>query len=218
MRQRGKGKEVAVKPLRYLLWCVALVSLIGCAGKGERIDITIPGQYTGAAVSGRGAPETLRVAVLPFEDKRGNQVHLGIRSHLWGGTSVFDLPTGSVTKASAQALVDYLTRQGWLASLVRTPGNDGADVTIHGTIQALSVDATSGVMHTDLSAKNTLMLQVTNHRDDSVVRERLLGVGTEQVFWFEPEDAQALTTELFEKNFQKFLGDIRVEGQTIKLK
>ncbi|MGH3054536.1 MAG: hypothetical protein ACRDL7_06115, partial [Gaiellaceae bacterium] len=70
----------------------------------------------------------------------------------------------------------------------------------------------------DLSAKNTLMLQVTNHRDDSVVREQVQGVGTEQVFWFEPEDAQGLTTELFEKNFQKFLGDIRVEGRTIKLK
>ena len=215
MRQRGK--EVAVKSLRFLLWCVALVSLIGCAGKGERIDITIPGQYTGEAVSGR-APETLRVAVLPFEDKRGNQAHLGMRSDLWGGTSVFDLSTGSVTNASAQALVDYLTRQGWLASLARPPGNDGADVTIHGTIQDLSVDATSGVMHTDLSAKNTLMLQVTNHHDDSVVREQVLGVGTEQVFWFEPEDAQGLTTELFEKNFQKFLGDIRVEGRTIKLK
>ncbi len=215
MRQRGK--EVAVKSLRSLLWYVALVSLIGCAGKGERIDITIPGPYTGTTMSGR-APGTLRVAVLPFEDKRANQAHLGTRSHLWGGTSVFDLPTGSVTKASAQALVDYLNRQGWLASLARTPGNDGADVTIQGTIQDLSVDATSGVMHTDLSAKNTLMLQVTNHRDDSVVRERVLGVGTEQVFWFEPEDAQALTTELFEKNFQKFLGDIRVEGRTIKLK
>ena len=206
-----------MKSLRSLLWCVALVSLIGCAGKGERIDITIPGKYTGAAVSGR-APGTLRVAVLPFEDKRANQTHLGTRSHLWGGTSVFDLPTGSVTKASAQALVDYLNRQGWQASLARTPGNDGADVTILGTIQDLSVDATSGVMHTDLTAKNTLMLQVTNHADDSVVRERVLGAGNDQVFWFEPEDAQALTTELFEKNFQKFLGDIRVEGRTIRLR
>lgn len=206
-----------MKSSRSLLWGMVLVSLVGCAGKGERIDIAIPGQYTGAAVSGR-ASGTVRVAVLPFEDKRANQAHLGARSHLWGGTSVFDLPTGTVTSASAQALVDYLNRQGWQASLARTPGNDGADVTIQGTIQDLSVDATSGVMHTDLTAKNTLMLQVTNHSDGSVVRERVLGAGSDQVFWFEPDDAQALTTELFEKNFQKFLGDTRVEGRTIRLR
>ncbi len=51
-----------------------------------------------------------------------------------------------------------------------------------------------------------------------MVRERLLGAGKDQVFWFEPDDAQALTTELFEKNFQKFLGDIRVEGRIIRLR
>ena len=203
--------------LRSLLWSVILVSLVGCAGKDERIDIAIPGKYTGASVSGR-APGTLRVAVLPFEDKRENQAHLGTRSHLWGGTSVFALPSGSVTKASAQALVDYLNRQGWQAAMARTAGNDGADVTMTGIIQDLSIDAASGVMHTDLSAKNTLMLQVTNHSDESVVRERVLGSGSDQVFWFKPEDAQALTTELFEKNFQKFLGDIRVEGRAVRLR
>jgi hypothetical protein len=73
-------------------------------------------------------------------------------------------------------------------------------------------------MHTDLSAKNTLALQITNHSDDSTVRERVSGAGTDQVFWFEPEDAQSLATELLEKNFQKFLADIKVEGRTIRLK
>jgi len=212
-----RGKEVAVNMVRSLLWSVILLGLVGCAGKGERIDIAIPGQYTGASVTGR-APGTLRVAVLPFEDKRAHQANLGTRSHLWGGTSVFNLPSGNVTEASAQALVNYLNRQGWKASLARAAGQDGEDVTITGIIQDLSIEATSGVMHTDLSAKNTLMLQVRNHSDESVVRERVLGTGSDQVFWFEPEDAQALTTELFEKNFQKFLGDIRVDERAIRLR
>lgn len=211
------GKEVAVNVSRSLLWSVILLGLVGCAGKGERIDIAIPGQYTGASVAGR-APGTLRVAVLPFEDKRAHQANLGTRSHLWGGTSVFNLPSGNVTEASAQALVNYLNRQGWKASLARAAGQDGEDATITGIIQDLSIEATSGVMHTDLSAKNTLMLQIKNHSDESVVRERVLGTGNDQVFWFEPEDAQALTTELFEKNFQKFLGDIRVDGRAVRLR
>lgn len=48
-----------------------------------------------------------------------------------------------------------------------------------------------------LSDHNTL--QTINHSDDSTVRERMSGSGTDQVFWFDPNDAQALTTELIGK-------------------
>jgi hypothetical protein len=198
-----------------LFLCVVIVSVVACAGKGERIDVAIPGKVTSTEPTSSGGP---RIAVLPFDDKRGNQMHLGQRTHLWGGTSYFDLPTGTVSKASAQALVDYLNRQGWRASLARTQGSDDAQVTILGTIQDLSIDATSGFMHTDLLAKNNLALKIINHSDDSTVREQVSGSGTDQVFWFEPEDAQALTTELLESNFQKFVNDVRVDGRNIRLK
>lgn len=201
--------------ISWLRFGVVLVSLVGCAGKGERIDVAIPGTFTSAAATSSSGP---RIAVLPFDDTRAAQVHLGQRAHLWGGTSYFDLPNGTVSKASAQALVDYLTRHGWRASLARTQGSEGADVTILGTIQDLSIDATSGFMHTDLSAKNTVRLQIMNHSDGSTVRERVSGSGTNQVFWFEPEDAQALTTELLESNFRKFVTDVRIDGRTLRLK
>jgi hypothetical protein len=206
-----------MKTGQYLLGVLVLISVAGCAGKGERIDIAIPGKYSGASLSGR-APGTLRVAVLPFEDKRVDRSHLGKRAHLWGGTSEFDLPTGTVSEASAQALVDYMNRQGWQATLVRDGAQETADATITGTIQELAINAESRFMQTELTAKNTILLQVTNRSDESVVRERVLGTGSDQVFWFESEDAQALVTELFEKNYQKFLGDIRVDGRTIRLR
>ena len=195
--------------------CVVLISVVGCAGKGERIDVLIQSKGASADASLYGGP---RIAVLPFDDKRANQMHLGQRAHLWGGTSYFDLPSGTISKTTAQALVDYLNRQGWRASLARTQGSEGAHVTILGTIQDLSIDATSGFMHTDISAKNTLVLQIINHSDDSTVRERVSGSGTDQVFWFEPGDAQALTTELLESNFQKFVNDVRIDGRTVRLK
>ena len=198
-----------------LLWSVILVSLVGCAGEIKRIDIAIPGQYSRASVSAC-FPVTLRVAVLPFEDKRANKLFLGKWSHRWGDFSLFKFSSGSLAEASTHALVDYLNRQGWQASSVHTVNQDSADVTITGSIQDLSIDAISGMMHTDLSAKNTLILEVRNHSDESVARMPLLGVGKDQVFWFNPEDAQSLTTELFEKNFQKFLGDIQIEGRAIR--
>jgi hypothetical protein len=211
MHEHGTG----LGGTRSLLWAVLLVSLVGCAGKIERIDIAIPGPYTGPSWSGP-VPGALRVAVLPFEDTRANQSNLGYRSHLWGGISIFKLSSGSITTGSAQAFADSLNRQGWQVSLVDTMAPDGADVTIIGNIQALSIDATSGWMHTDLSAKHTLMLEVRNHSDESVVHMRIHGVGTDQVFWFEPKDAQVLTTEVFEQNVQKFLGDIRIEDRAIR--
>ncbi len=199
------------------LGCVVLVSLVGCAGKGGRIDVAIPGKFTGAAASSSTGP---RIAVLPFEDTRANQEHLGQRSHLGGGYTYF-VPwwhTGTVSQASAQALVDYLNHHGWRASLAETQGGDGADVTILGNLSDLSIDAKSGFMHTDLSAKNTFAFQIINHNDGSTVRGRVSGSGTDQVFWFDPEDAQALMTDLLESNFQEFMNDVRIDGRSIRLK
>jgi uncharacterized lipoprotein YajG len=194
---------------------VALIGLAGCAGTGEKIPIAIPGTFTGAAASSPGGP---RIAVVPFEDKRGDQRYLGRRAHFWGGESYFDVPSGAVSTAVAQALVDHLTRQGWRASLAQAPGADGADVTIHGTIAELSVNATGGFLRTDLAAKNNVTFQIANHSDDSTVRERVSGSATDQVFWFDPEDAQTLVTDLLESNFRKFLGDVRVDGRAIRLR
>lgn len=199
------------------MMCVGLVALVGCAGKGERIDIHIPNGASTGSPSSVAAPGP-RIAVLPFEDQRPNTAHLGTRSHLWGGVSYFDLPNGTVAKAVAQSFVDYLTRQGWKASLARTAGSDGADITIAGTLKRLSVDARSGFMHTDLTATNALSFQITNHTDESIVRESVSGDGSDRVFWFDPEDAQHLTTELFESNYKKFVGDLKIEGRSIRLK
>lgn len=197
--------------------CIGIVMLAGCAGKGERIDIVIPGgAANGEALSLAGSGPS--ISILPFDDQRSGQAHLGTRTHLWGGESYFDLPSGTAAGASTQALVDYLTRQGWKASLARTTGNDGADVTIAGTIQGLSIDAKSGVMHTDLDAKNTLSFMITNHADNSIVREHVAGTATDRVFWFDQEDAQQLMTNLFDTNFKKLLSDLKIEGKTIRLK
>ncbi len=72
-------------------------------------------------------------------------------------------------------------------------------------------------MHTDLTATNALAFQIMNHTDESIVRERVSGTGSDRVFWFDEEDAQALITDLFETNFKKFLGDLKIEGRTMRL-
>ncbi len=191
-----------------------LVSVGGCSGTGQRIDLTIPGSTSAASPPPSTGP---RIAVLPFKDLRVEQAHLGQREHLWGGQSYFDLPNGTVSQATAQAFVEYLARHGWRAFLEGGPNTNSSDVTIQGTITELSVDAKSGFMRTDLSVKNSLAFQISNHSDQSLVRERVSGAATDRVFWFHPDDAQRLLSELLESNFQKFMNDVRLDGTTMRL-
>jgi hypothetical protein len=187
----------------------------GCAATGEKVDVVIPNNTvdSGTASSGNGP----RVIVKPFEDARMDRTHLGSRSHLWGSTSYFDLPKDTVGEAVAKALVQHLNKRGWQASLNGAAGAS-PDATITGTIHDLSVTAVSKFGHTELTAKNTMMVRVANHSDESGIQERLLGSGSDQVFWFEPEDAQQLVNEVLVKNIEKFIADTKVEGKVVKLR
>ena len=191
--------------------CCAL--LTGCATND---NVVIP-STSSSNVSGAATGSGPKVVVKPFDDTRMDRTHLGSRSHFWGETSYFDLPKGTAGEAVAKALVQQLNKRGWQASL------DGAggvtpDATISGTIQDLSVTAVSKFGRTEIAAKNTMMVRVANHGDESTIQERLQGAGSDQVFWFDPEDAQQLVNEVVEKNIEKFLADTRIEGKTVKLK
>ncbi len=200
---------------RIAALCICV--LTGCAAKGERVDIVIPTTAGGSAVAGAGGAG-LRVAVAPFDDARTDRTHLGSRSHLWGGTSHFDLPKGTVGEAVAKALVQQLNRRGWQASLAGQGGGTQPDATISGTIHDLSVNAVSKFGYTELTAKHAMMVRVANHGDQSSVQERVLGNGSDEVFWFDPEDAQQLVNELVDKNIEKFLADTKVEGRAVRLR
>jgi hypothetical protein len=193
---------------------LCLCALAGCVAKGERIDVAIPATSPNPAATSSGGP---RVVVKPFDDARMDRTHLGSRAHLWGDTSYFDVPNGTVGEAVAKALVQQLTKRGWQASL---DGSSGAapDATISGTIHDLSVQAVSKVGHTQLEAKNTMMVRVSNHADESSIQERVMGTGSDEVFWFEPEDAQQLVNEVLEKNIEKFIADTKLDGRAVRLR
>ena len=202
---------------RVAAFCVC--ALAGCATTGERIDIAIPGE-TGSA-SQTASPKAgagLRVAVSPFEDDRTDRGHLGSRSHFWGGTSYFDLPNGTLGEAVAKGLVQQLNKRGWQASLAGQDGSSSSDATISGSIQDLSVNAVSRFGKTEIAAKNTMMVRVVNHRDESSVQERVFGSGNDEVFWFDPADAERLVNDLVNRNIEKFFTDIKIEGQVVRLR
>jgi len=158
------------------------------------------------------------VAIQPFEDHRTDRSRLGTRHHLWGGESQFSLSNGTLSEATAQAFADYLKGKGWNATVAEGNRAAGADMTITGELVDVGVDAQSGIGQTIFNAKSRMVVQVNNHADGSQVRETLTSAGTNQVFWFDPEDAQELLNELYNKNFEKFVTDTVLDGKLLKLR
>ena len=195
---------------------LGIILASGCAGKGERIDLKVP--LASGADKKVVAMSSATVAILPFEDNRTDRSHLGTRLYLWGGESHFSLPSGTLGDATAQAFADYLKGKGWNATVAKGNEAIGADLTITGTLVDVGVDAKSGIGQTTLNAKSRMVVQVKNLADGSQVRETLTSTGTSQVFWFDPEDAQQLLNELYNKNFEKFVTDTKLDGKVLTLR
>ena len=212
-------KEEEVRHYHTHILGIGLLGIIlatGCAGKGERIDLKVP---IANVADGKAVTASLAtVAIQPFEDHRTDRSHLGIRHHLWGGESHFSLSNGTLGEATAQAFADFLKEKGWNATVAKGNGAEGADMTITGRLIDVGVDATSGIGQTTINAKSRMAVQVKNRADGSQIRETLTGAGTNQVFWFDPEDAQKLLNELYNKNFEKFVTDTKLDGTTLKLR
>lgn len=195
---------------------LGIVLTAGCAGKGERVALKVP--MVCGADEKVAVKSAATVSILPFEDTRTDRSQLGTRQHLWGGESHFSLPSGTLGDATAQAFADYLNAKGWNATVAKGSGATGADMTMTGKLIDVGVEAKSGMGQTTLNAKNRMVVQVKNHADGSQVLETLTSTGTNQVFWFDPEDAQELLNELYGKNFEKFVTDTKLDGKTLTLK
>jgi uncharacterized lipoprotein YajG len=208
-------KEGPVKRHQMLMCVAGLMALAGCAGRGEVIPLQIHPIATKPESVSKPTP-ILRVAVRSVEDGRSHKTGLGVRTHLWGGVSYFDVPEGNPADAVAQALIDYLTAKGWQVTK-RGTGDAGADVVLTGQILDLSVQAKSRVGFTEITTKTKLALQAQNVADGSTIRMTLNGSGADDVFWFDSEDAQALVNDVLTDSFGKLVQDTKIENKSLRL-
>lgn len=206
-----------MKNRRMLFICwFSFIALAGCAGGGEVIPLQIHPTVTGSEGVAK-QKSAARVAIGSFEDDRSHKTGLGSRTHLWGGVTYFDVPGGRPAEVVAQALTDYLAAKGWQVTK-RGAGDNEADVVLTGKILDLSVHAKSHVGFTEVMTKTKLALQAQNVADGSTVRMTLNGSGSDEIFWFDPEDAQALASEVLTDSFGKFVQDTTIEHKQLRLK
>ncbi|MCP9439997.1 MAG: YajG family lipoprotein [Nitrospira sp.] len=217
MNREGTVKQTVVP------WIggVGLVTMIGCAGTGAVIPIHLHG-VAPSTEKVAVQPQPVRVAIGPFEDGRRHQTGLGVRTHLWGGVSYFDVPGSKLTEAITQALREHLVAKGW--QVVSTEGGDqrdgkvDVDVILTGRVEDCAVHAKSGFGFTEITARARMVIQAANTADGSAVRMVLNGTGTENVFWFEAEDVEAVINGVLADSFSRLMQDTTVDQRRLRLK
>ncbi len=202
---------------------LGLTVLTGCAATGEVVMLDLHA-VPPAGQANMQESDGVRVAVVPFQDARSEKGPLGTRAHLWGGKSSFDIEGGEPGAVVARVVADYLQHQGWRAetedSLLAAglAFNGQPDVKLLGSVLAFSVHATSTIGSTEIKVTTKLHVEAENMADGSIVRMTLNGTGSQTVFWYEPEDAQRLISEVLSESFGKLVVDTRIEGNLLRLK
>lgn len=203
--------------LLQVIGFIGVLALMSCATKGDIVPINlIPVVQTSTQ-----KPDAL-VAVVPFEDARPESTHLGTRSHVMGGQSYFEIPGGQPGDAVSKAIADYLKGKGWNAILVKSVDSiapEKPDVILTGKILALSMDAQSRFMRTtEMAAKTKIAVQAQNTADGSNVRMTLNGAGSQNVVWFDAEDAEKLLNDVLTESMEKLTTDTKFENKMLRLK
>ncbi len=188
---------------------VGLLALVGCATKGA-VNLDVQAVQPSSEAKGKKA-DGLTVTVASFEDSRPEKGRLGVRRHFWGGETTFNVPGGKPGDVVAKVMTDYLKRKGWRV-------NGSPDISFSGKLLNFSVNAESRFAQTEITVKAKMVVEGTNKADGSIVRMTLNGDGSQKVFWFDPEDAQELASEVLSDSLEKLLVNTKVENNLLRLK
>ncbi len=199
---------------------VGVVAFAGCAGKGEVIELTL-GTGPPAPEAKTAARNVLKVLVAVFEDARPEKSRLGLRTHLGGGVTYFNLPGGRAGEAVSEAVAEYLRRKGWQARVGQPDAAETGgplDVTLTGQVQELSTHVKSRFGSTEIKVTGRLTFRALNAADKSTTRVTVESSRSRTVVWFEPEDVQLLLSDVFQDSMDKLAADTRVENRSLRLR
>ncbi|MCS6294005.1 MAG: hypothetical protein H8J66_13105 [Nitrospira sp.] len=192
--------------------------MAGCVGKGETryLDVRTP---TAAAPSPEQEP--VKIVIEPFEDRRDDKTRVGQRTHLWGGTTVFNVAGERPGEVIAQALADRLKNRGWRGrpwkvQVGRSADAPDADIIISGQVSEFSATAKSRVFSTVINASNKFSIQARNVSDSSTTIRSVEGAQRTTVFWFAEEDVQELLAATLKDGIDRFIADTMVADRALR--
>ena len=203
-----------------VLFGVGLMLSAGCGGSGQTVhfDVLPPQQPVQQA-----EPEAVKIVIEPFEDRRADKHRIGMRTHLWGGVTNFNVTGEKPGEVYAQALADRLRGSGWLdrswdVRVAPAGSTPNADIVISGQIFEFSANAKSRMFSTYLTTSNKLTISARNNVDHSSTSRSLESAQSDTVVWFSEEDVERLVVATIKDTIDRYLADTTISQRALRPK
>lgn len=193
----------------------------GCAGTGKTVYLNLQQKQAAAQYL---EPEPVRIVIETFEDRRLEKNRLGLRTHLWGGVTYFNVVGEQPGDVIAQALVDRLNTRGWkdrawtvrVASSGAVTNLNDADIVISGQLLDFSANAKSRLFSTVVNTSSKMVITARNLGDQSTTTRGVEGAQRDTVVWFSEDDVQQLLAATLEDSIDRYLDDTTIEQKALR--
>ena len=203
-----------------VLFGVGLMLSAGCGGSGQTVHFDVlPPQHPVQ----QAEPEAVKIVIEPFEDRRADKHRIGMRTHLWGGVTNFNVTGEKPGEVYAQALADRLRGSGWLdrswdVRVAPAGSTPNADIVISGQIFEFSANAKSRMFSTYLTTSNKLTISARNNVDHSSTSRSLESAQSDTVVWFSEEDVERLVVATIKDTIDRYLADTTISQRALRPK
>ena len=204
-----------------LVLTTSLLMGVGCGGTGKTYYLDLqqkqaPAQFTES--------EQVRIVIEPFEDRRLERSRLGLRTHVWGGVTYFNVTGEQTGDAIAQALADRLKTRGWkdrpwtvrVASSGAVANLNDTDIVISGQVLDFSANAKSRPFSTVVTTSSKLVIVAKNIGDQSSTTRSVEGAQRDTVVWFNNDDVQQLLAETLKDDIDRYLAETMIEHKVLR--
>lgn len=193
----------------------------GCGGTGKTFYLDLQQKQ---AVTQYQEPEPVSIVIEPFEDRRQENNWLGVRTHLWGGVSYFNVAGERPAEVITQALADRLKTRGWkgrpwtvrMASGKAGGNLSDADIIISGQLLDFSANAKSRFFSTVVNTNSKMVITARNLGDQSTTTRTVEGAQRDTVFWYSEADVQALLAATLKDGIDRYLDDTTINQKALR--
>lgn len=211
-------KFVTMRQVMGLGLIGAMLVSAGCAGKGDMRMLDVRTSVPAVPSAER---EPVTIVIEPFEDRRPDKDRVGMRSHLWGGVTYFNVTGERPGDTIAQVLAERLKNRGWRdrswnVRVASAGSGADADIIIGGQVQEFSANAKSRVFSTVVTTASKMTLQARNLGDKSSTTRTVEGAQSRTVFWFDEDDVQELLAATLQDGINRFISDTMVEQRALR--
>jgi hypothetical protein len=197
---------------------IGLLTSGGCGGNGQTFYFDVLPQQQPVQLA---EPDGVKIVIEPFEDRRVEKHRIGMRTHLWGGVTYFNVAGEKPGEIYAQALADRLRAGGWLdrswdVRVAPAGSVQNADIVISGQLFEFAANAKSRLFSTYLTTSNKLTITARNNVDRSVTSRSLESAHTDTVVWFTEEEVKQLMATTMKETLDRYIADTTVSQRAVR--